>query len=98
MRKGNPTPKCNSLPGQHNIGRPKSAQTLMVKAMANRDIKELYWAFLTLSVDEIKAHNELRTFSGNHVVAMLEALSKLNAQQPEDNTTMDLASWINKAS
>jgi hypothetical protein len=37
-------------------------------------------------------------FQGNHVVAMLEALSKLNAQQPEDNTTMDLASWINKAS
>jgi hypothetical protein len=37
-------------------------------------------------------------FSGNHVVAMLEALSKLNAQQPEDNTTMDLSAWINKAS
>lgn len=90
----NKNPKCNSKKGQHNIGRPPSSHRLMVKAMANRDIKELYWAFLTLSVNEIRNGGALTTFSGNHVVAMLDSLQKLNTTPEAEDKTLELQDWL----
>jgi len=97
----NKNPKCNSKKGQHNIGRPPSADKLMVKAMAQRDIRAVYWAFLHLAVDEIRSKKQLTIFTGTHVVAMLDSLQKLNSAPEAEDKTLELQDWLqnkNKAS
>lgn len=58
-------------------GRPRKSTTLMSEALKDKNITELYWAFLEHSVAEIRNEGELKTFSGNHIVSMLAELGKL---------------------
>jgi len=65
-------------------GRPKKTTTIIQKAVENRDLEDLYWAFLSHSVHELRNEGELKTFSGNHIVAMLDSLQKLAQNKPEN--------------
>lgn len=70
------------------MSRPKKPTTLIQEAVTSRNITDLYWAFLQHSVAELREEGTLKTFSGNHIVAMLQELQKLEAQnETETNET-----------
>jgi len=81
------------------MARPKKTTTLIQDALNDKDIEALYWAFLQHCVMEIRTDGKLETFSGNHVIAMLDQLSKLqekreNGQGLDRETEEELKIWL----
>jgi len=82
------------------MARPKNTTSLMKDALNDRDIEELYWAFLTHCVQEIREDGKLSLFSGNHVISMLERLEKIQAEKKGDEPkydTEEMKLWLNPA-
>jgi hypothetical protein len=85
---------------QKNLGgRPKKTTTIIQKAVENRSLEDLYWAFLSHSVHELRQDGELKTFSGNHIVSMLDSLQKLDAAKGADSKEQinEVKDWLKKA-
>lgn len=77
------------------MSRPRKPITEIQSALQNRNITDLYWAFLQHSVAELREEGELKTFSGNHIVAMLQELQKLEAQKGQETSEVEVAKLKN---
>lgn len=71
-------------------GRPRKSTTIIQDSVDNQDVSQLIWAFLNHSVYELKQDGKMHTFSGNHIISLIEQLIKLEESKPED-TSEDIA-------
>ena len=72
------------------MSRPKKSTTLIQEAVSGRNITDLYWAFLQHAVSELR-EDGLKTFSGNHIVAMLQELQKLEEKKDGETSEEEVA-------
>lgn len=84
------------------MARPKATTTVIQNAVNDKNVEELIWAFLNHSVGELRNEGSLKSFSGNHIISMLDQLIKLQdgKEKNTDNTKEieGLKEWLKQAS
>jgi hypothetical protein len=88
--------------GNYKGGRPKKTTTVMKEAVNDKNVEALLWAFLNHSVAELRDEGGLKSFSGNHIISMLDQLIKLQDNKPKDDNNEKeiegLKEWLKQAS
>ena len=84
------------------MARPKATTTVIQEAVRDKNVEDLIWAFLNHSVSELRNNGDLKSFSGNHIISMLDQLIKLQdgKSNKKENTQelQGLKEWIKQAS
>jgi hypothetical protein len=84
------------------MARPKATTTVIQEAVRDKNVEDLIWAFLNHSVSELRNNGDLKSFSGNHIISMLDQLIKLQdgKDNKKENTQelQGLKEWIKQAS
>lgn len=84
------------------MARPKRTTTVIQNAVNDKNVEALLWAFLNHSVAELRDEGGLKSFSGNHIISMLDQLIKLQDNKPKDDNNEKeiegLKEWLKQAS
>jgi hypothetical protein len=70
--------------------RRKSSTSRMMDAVDDKNVENLIWAFIDLSVKELKNEKVLKTLSANHIISLMDQLIKMEKDRPQSERTEDL--------